>query len=318
MRLLRLLPVLACLAVAQFRSTAQCDFRPAECPVPGADQYGSSDDSISRLGNPVLPREITMENRLRRWTADLMDRMTKKEHWRYTELSEDVSSGARADDESVLAYPLRPPHWMVIHYEVIINDDSLAAWMNWLTTFAQRRLDATMEYAKQQTSGAATSASMAANSKAAEKQDKDFEDERRRMAIHYHDASLIFVEFEFNIDYVKFFGAPPATLAPPAMSGTATVWFNNPNPVFNGVELSERCHSSAVLFAGDFKRLPDGQSYQPVWRANKAATNFSTPKTIKSDQIQSVDCHFSGNMPAIRKALADLPPQELSALIARP
>ena len=297
------------------RTYAQCSFRPAECPISGADQYGSSDDSTGRLSNPVLPVEITMENRLRRWTTDLMDRITSREHWRYAELSEDVSSGARADDESVLAYPLRPPHWMVIHYEVIVSEDSLAAWTNWLTIFAQRRLDATMDYAKQQTSASATPASIAATSAAAEKQDKGFEDERRRMTIHYQEAAILVIEFEFNMDYVKVIGSPAATAPPAAISGASTVWFNNPAPVFNSVDLFERCHANAILFAGTFSRNADGQGYRPAWRSDKAATNYSTPKKIKSDQVQSIDCHFSGNVLAIRKALADFSPQEVSAVL---
>lgn len=315
MRIFRFCLVVTFLVGLTAATHGQCSFRPADCPVSSGDEYGSPDDSISRLSNPVLPLEITMENRLRRWTTDLMDRITGKEHWRYVELSEDVCSGARADDESVLAYPLRPPHWMEIHFQVIVNDDSLVAWRNWLTAFAQRRLDATMEYAKQQASETANPAKMATITSAAEKADKGFEAEMRRMTIHYHEASVLDIEFDFNMDYVKVIGAPPATALPLTISGTSTLWLNNPDPVTNSIDLFERCHTNAVLFAGQFKRTPDGQGYRPLWMSDKSATNFSTPKKIKSDQIQSIDCHFSGNVPAIHKALADFSPLEMSALI---
>ena len=289
------------------RATAQCAFRPADCPVSGADQYGNADDSTSRMSNPVLPLEITMENRLRRWTTDLMDRITTKENWKYAELSEETSSGARATDGAVLAYPLRPPHWMEIHYLIVINDDSLGAWLNWLETFSRRRLDATMQYAKQQISH-----------DVALKADKDFEAERRRMDIHYREACILIVEFDFNMDYVKLVGAPPATAPPPAIAGSSTLWFNNPDPVFNSMDLLERCHANAIQFAGAFNRTPDGQGYRPAWKSDKSATNFSTPKRFKSDQVQSIDCHLSGNSDAIRKWLADLSPGELSGMIAHP
>jgi hypothetical protein len=289
------------------RTFAQCSLIPADCPVNGADQYGSADDSTSRMGNPVLPQEITMENRLRRWTTDLIGRIASKEHWRFVELSEDASSGARAADGSVLSYPLRPPHWIELRYQVIVSDDSLAAWLNWAQTFGQRRLDAMTAYAKNQVSPGA-----------AEKADKDFEAERRRQTIHYREAALLVVEFNFNMDYVKVAGAPSATAMPPAISGSSTVWFNNPDPDFISIDLFNRCHTNAILFAGVFNRTPDGGGYRPAWKSDKAATNLSTPKKLKSDQVQSIDCHLSGDPSAMRRLLADLSPQELPGLIARP
>ena len=307
MQLLRYLLVLTCLIGMQLYPEAQCAFRPADCPVPGADQYGTADDSTSRLGNPVLPLEITMENHLRTWSNDLLNRITAREHWKYTELSEEVCSGERSADGSVLAYPLRPPHWMEIHYQIVINDDSLAAWQNWVEMFGRRRLDATMAYAKGQVS-----------QDAAVKSDKVFEAERRRMTIHYREASLLIVEFDFNMDYVKIAGAPSAAPPPPTISGTSTVWFNNPNPEFNSIDLFDRCHTNAILFCGAFNRMPDGEGYRPAWRSDKTATNLSTPKKFRSDQVQSIDCHLSGNTAAMHHLLADLSPQELSALIVRP
>ncbi|HTR31298.1 MAG TPA: hypothetical protein VMH27_18630 [Puia sp.] len=307
MRRLCYILLLTCLAGSPFYLAAQCASRPADCPVAGADQYGTADDSTSRLGNPVLPREITMENNLRSWANRVLDRITASEHWKYAELSEDVSSGDRAEDGSVLAYPLRPPHWMEIHYQIVVNDDSLAAWLNWEETFGQRRLDATMAYSKGQVAP-----------DAAVKADKEFEAERRRMTIHYREASLLIVEFDFNMDYVKIAGAPSASPAPPAISGTTTVWFNNPNPEFNSIDLFDRCHTNAILFSGAFTKTPDGEGYRPAWKSDKTATNLSTPKKFRSDQVQSIDCHLSGNAAAMRRLLADFAPRELNALIAQP
>lgn len=303
MKLLLLL-ILILLVGTQLRSFAQCAYAPADCPE--STDYGSADDSTNRMGNPVLPLEITMENRLRNWTAALIDRIASKEHWRYIELTESSSAGARAADGSVLGYPLRPPHWMQIQYQLIVSEDSLSAWQTWLQTFARRRLDATMAYAKQQ-----------AGQAAATKANDDFENERRRQTIHFREAATVIVEFDFNMDYVKTAGTAtsPATSAQPA---TTTIWFKNSNPEFNGIDAPERVHTNVLLLVGSFNKSPDGQGYRPAWMNDKTATNLSAPKKNKSDQIQSIDCHLSGNPSAIRLLLAGLSPGEWTALLARP
>jgi hypothetical protein len=301
---MKLLLLLIVLVGTQLRSAAQCTYAPADCPE--STGYGSTDDSTNRMGNPVLPLEITMENRLRHWTAALIDRIASKEHWRYAELAESSSSGARAADGSVLAYPLRPPHWMQIQYQLIVSEDSLSAWQTWLQTFAQRRLDATMAYAKQQASQAA-----------ATKANDDFENERRRRTIHFREAATVIVEFDFNMDYVKTAGTATSS-ATPATPATTTIWFNNSNPEFNSIDAPERVHANALVLAGSFNKTPDGQGYRPAWINDKTATNLSAPKKLKSDQIQSIDCHLSGNPSAIRLLLAGFSPGEWTGLLAHP
>jgi hypothetical protein len=305
MKLYFLLLLTGLTCIMHLSASAQCPFSPADCPE-SAD-YGSADDSASRLGNPVLPLEITMENRLRLWTGDLIERIAAREHWRYAELSEVSSSGDRSADGSVLAYPLRPPHWMMISFQLIVNEDSLGAWSNWLQTFSQRRLDATMAYAKQQVSH-----------DAALKANDDFDKERRSQTIHFREASLLIVEFDFNMDYVKIAGVSQAAAPPHSLSGNSTIWFNNPDPEFTSIDLFERSHGNAILFAGVFNRAPDGQGYRPAWKSDKASTDHATPKKVRSDLVQSVDCHLSGNTPAIRQFLAGLAPDGLAALISRP
>ena len=305
MKIYFLLLLAAMSFITHSRASAQCVFSPADCPE--STDYGSADDSSSRLANPVLPLEITLENHLRRWTGELIERIAAREHWRYVELTESSSSGARATDGSVLAYPLRPPHWMMISYQLIVSEDSLGAWLNWIRAFGQRRLDATMAYAKQQVSH-----------DAAVKADGDFEKERRSETIRYREVSLLIVEFDFNMDYVKIAGSPPASAPPRTLAGNSTIWFTNPDPVFNSIDLFERCHSNVILFAGAFNRTPDGQGYRPAWKTDKASTDYNTPKKIRSDQIQSIDCHLSGNSPAIRQFLGSLSPEGLTELITRP
>lgn len=139
------------LALAGSRTQAQeCRFLPAECPVAGASDYGSPDDSVSRLGNPVLPLEIMMENHLRKEATGLVSRIAKKEGWDYVLLSEEASSGARDQNDQVLAYPLRPPHWILFHFELVVDPDSLKAWKDWLMDYSQRGLEGIKAYSQHQ------------------------------------------------------------------------------------------------------------------------------------------------------------------------
>jgi hypothetical protein len=309
-----LLPLLlVALFGVSLHSSAQCSASPADCPE--STDYGSADDSTSRMGNPLLPLEITMENRLRQWANDHMGRITEKEHWTYTEITEGFGSGYRTASGAILAYPLRPPHWFSFRFQIVTDPDSLAAWNTWLQTFAQRRLDATMAYAKQQ---ASQSAALKAND--------DFENERRRQTIHFRETSTLTVEFEFNMDDVKLAGVPasqppaPASQspAPASPSGLTTIWYNNPRPEFNAIDPPERVHTNVVVLAGSFTRNPNGGGYRPTWQTDKAATNQSGQKKFKCDQLQSIDCHLSGNTAAIRKWLADFPSSELTALLVKP
>lgn len=279
----------------QPRAAAQCTLTPADCPE--ATDYGSPDDSANRMGNPLLPLEITMENRLRQWSNDLIDRIAKREHWTYIELNETFSSGFRAADNSVLAYALRPPHWFVIRYQLIVSEDTLIAWRNWIETFSQRRLDATMAYAKQQVS-----------EPNAAKANDDFENERRRQTIHYRETATLVIEFEFNTDYVGIAGSAAETSAPgkPASHTIATLWFNNPNPNFNSIDLFDRTHNNLLVLAGAWTRTPDGHAYRPAWKSDKTATDQSTRKQVRSDQVQTLDCRLSGNLLAMHALLADL------------
>lgn len=294
------------LLAPQPRAAAQCTLTPADCPE--ATDYGSPDDSTNRMGNPLLPMEITLENRLRQWSNDLIDQIATREHWTYIELNETYSSGFRAADNSVLAYPLRPPHWLVIRYQLIVSEDSLAAWRSWLGTFSQRRLDATLAYAKQQV-GQTNAA----------KANEDFENERRRQTIHYREAATLVVEFEFNTEYVNIAGAPanPPSSAP-ASPATTILWFNNPNPEFNSIDLFDRTHNNVIVLAGAWSRSPDGHAYRPAWKNSKTATDLSTPKQFPSDRVQTLDCRLSGNLAAMSTLLADLQKSAIHPIVPLP
>ena len=92
----------ACTSMAQ-----SCSYFPADCPTQDPTVLGTPDDSLSRMGNPLLPREITMENRLRTLCTHLMQQIADKEGWDMVELDDAASAGARDENQNVLAYDRR-------------------------------------------------------------------------------------------------------------------------------------------------------------------------------------------------------------------
>ncbi|HVU57560.1 MAG TPA: hypothetical protein VHD83_21000 [Puia sp.] len=122
-----------------------CPQYPATCPDL-RDNPGSSDDSISRLDNSVLPCEIAMENRLRNWAAMLVNDIARKEKWDVAEIYEALGSGLKDTNGVVLAYERRPAHWVRMVWQFVVDKDSLRAWGEWLRDFNQRRLDQGRQY----------------------------------------------------------------------------------------------------------------------------------------------------------------------------
>src|SRR6185312_3209661 len=286
--------LLAGLAFAlRLSATAQCALTPAECPADPRYPYGSAEDSARRMGNPLLPREITMENRCRLAATEIMDQIASKEHWSYIELSEENGIGYNLANGSILKYPLRPPHWFTIHYQVVINEDSLHAWRSWLQDFAQRRMEA-------------MTAAMKGNidEKTANKQGEDFDKESQRMTFRYREGSIMIVEIEFNSDFARVVGKPAGTAPVTPVSGQI-LWLNNADPTLTITDYPGRSHHNAILLIGNWRRQPSGD-YRPTWYFDKKATDEVSEKQIKSDQLQSIDVRLSGNPAAMKKWLADI------------
>jgi len=300
----RLLLLTGLSLTVRLTAMAQCALSPAECPDVHSYRYGDAEDSARRLGNPVLPREIALENRLRRIATGIMDQITTKEHWSYTELTEENSIGYNLADGSILKYPLRPPHWLTIHYQVVVNDDSLNAWRSWMQDFAQRRLDAMTAAMKGKT-----------DEKTANKQGEDFDRESQRMTFRYLEASIMIVEMEFNSDFARVVGKPTGS-APAAPVSGQILWLNNANPDLSLADFPGRSHQNAVLLIGTWRRQPSGD-YRPAWYFDKKATDEASDKRIKSDELQSIDVRLSGNPAAMKKCIADLPVMELGSLIVQ-
>jgi hypothetical protein len=343
----------------QTHAQQPCSYLPADCPLNEVTDYGTANDSMARLNNPDIPREIVMENRLRGWTASLLGAVAARQGWPLIQLSEVASPGFRAPDESILRYELRPPHWFYITWELVVNADSLRVWKAWLEDFSRRRLDAVNEYAGKQASQqdriqgymdsanhygelqgkymtdhmakyqqdllAGNKAGISAYEKGlapfqqkidlytkkaaglqkdpgAEKADADAEAERKQQTIRFRDASVVIVEFGFNMDYAKSAGS----ILPGPVTGP--VWFTNSDPDPIAIDAIVRSRSSVLLLEGPWNRKPDNYGgYRPLFGRDKTSVDQSTPKRIKCDQVQTIDLHLSGNARGIRQLLALLP-----------
>jgi len=272
--------LLLAFAVVCYSGFAQsCKYFPADCPETRSDPYGSQEDSVSRLDNPVLPLEVTMENRLRTKVNDWMNRIAAKEGWEVVELSEDLASGERDAGGNVMAYAQRPPHWMVFRFQFVVNADSLAAWAAWFKEFAQRRID---------------------NMRAG-KPDNGFEAERNRQRVHYRDAALLVVEIGFNVDFAKTIEGSAL-----AVVGPDPIWMNNKQPDPIAVDLMNRSHNCMLLLRGGWKRSAPGGGFAAAFAKDR-----------KCDQVQNLSITFSGNGGAIRHCFTDLPVSQLDGLIGR-
>jgi hypothetical protein len=142
----------------------------------------------------------------------------------------------------------------------------------------------------------------------AEQADASFEKERKSQRVHYRDASVLIVEISFNINFAKIMNGVNVPLP-----GSDPIWMSNPTPDPISIDLFNRSRNCALLLKGPWKRAPNGGGYEPMFADEKGGT----ARKIGCDQIQGLAVHFSGNINAIRRCLADVPGGEFEGLIAR-
>ena len=382
------------MAAATGASAQACKFSPADCPVNGWDSWGTPDDSVEKLLNPVIPREVAMENRLRQWTTHVMKGIAEKEGWEVAEVDEGGSSGFRAADGSVLSYDLRPPHWFLMTYQFIVNQDSLQAWRTWLTDFGARRMNSVNDYAGHATAvqdqvqacmdsanhysdlkgkymtehfEAYQKALLAGNktvtnnyekdvarydkkiteftdkagtighNPGSEEKEKNFDAEAKALTQKFWDGTILIVQIGYNEELAKTVGSPlgglgsPAGMGPPVGGPGASTnsvanegftlarWYSNSDPDNLSIDIFPRSRNILVMLLGPWVTKADQWgSYRPVYYGDKASRDQSTNKKIKSDQLQTIDFHLSGNARAIRRFLGDMPVREFNGMIARP
>jgi hypothetical protein len=115
----------------QLSARAQtCQQFPADCPETG--NIEATQDRTTCINNWISQQEIDMQNRLRKFTTDMMEAIAAKNKWQVYELSEMPGAGQAIDGNTkLLPDALRPPYQYSISFIFIVNDDSLRAWQNW-------------------------------------------------------------------------------------------------------------------------------------------------------------------------------------------
>ncbi len=249
-----------------------------------------------------------MEQRLRRVTGDLIRRIAEKEHWNAVELTEEGSSGFRLDDGSVLKYELRPPHSFHIVYQLIVNNDSLAAWSAWLKDLTDRRMNNMNQYTTRVTAqqdkiqaymDSAKYWALHGNNKRSnafiekatalqkdagtEQNENNFEAEKKTRGLAWRDATVLLVEFDFNGDNARV--EDGHAVAGMGSSEFALLrWYNIPEPdPLNAVNYYS--HSKNVVLA-----------LTGAWNPQPNAEGFYTPRFVKDKtSIKNIKCDEVAN-----------------------
>jgi hypothetical protein len=290
-----------------------CPFRPADCPDKDYATADRAEDSADRVSNPLVPQEVTMEYRLRALTGDFVRRLAAQQHWEEpVELNEWGSSGFRAADESVLAYPLRPPHSFSITWELIVNKDSLHSWTGWTEDFLKRSLALVDQYkqaASAQTGsasgGSAPGSSMASIASGLE----HLPLERKARTLQFRDATLLLIEFDFNADR-----ADPVEEASPAGSYTipgcalARQFYRADPDILEAINTYAHSRNTALVLIGGWntRLTANGYSgyYESPFYTDKKARDRTSPKKIPCDRVQGLHVWLSGNRSAMQKLLS--------------
>jgi hypothetical protein len=106
---------------------------------PETDNIEASQSKQIRLGNSILPQEINMQDKMRVFITDMMQKASKKLGWDMTELSEYTNDNAMQGAGT--PYALRSPRGIEITFQFIVNKDSLQAWKNYQLDYGKSTLD---------------------------------------------------------------------------------------------------------------------------------------------------------------------------------
>jgi hypothetical protein len=278
-----------------------CPFKPADCPDKDYANADLTADSADRILNPLVSQEVTMEYRLRQLTGDFVRQLAAQQHWESpVELYEGGSSGVRTPAGEVLAYPLRPPHWVTITWEVIVNKDSLAAWTDWTANLMQRIQIQVEQYRQAASSPAAL-----------QKVGKDIDDlqkEKKTRNLQFRDATVLLIQFEFNPDRTENIESKPAGDQTIPGCTLAKKYYSAEPDILDAVNSFTHSHNLALVLVGPWNTKLTANGYGGYYEApfyrNPAARDHTSQKKIRCDQVQGISIYLSGNKAAIEKVLS--------------
>jgi len=285
-----------------FSYAQSCSWFPADCP---SDRQ--LPDSAERLGNPVIPAEVSMEIRLHDFLTALMQKEAEKKSWKVYQFDESAGSGyLNTERIGPLADHLRPPHEYEISFIFIVDTDSLQAWQHWQQDF----LTNMQEEIKKMTTNNNYS------------KFAGLQDLKRKKEEGFRNASMLRVKIEINTaDAVAsaitedFHRTGQLNVSHAAF---ATQYHNDRTDEKAIFDLNQfkRCTDLAFLLFGNWTIRPDGSDfYHPIYKSDKKNIDLTTVKTIQSDVVRVIAMHVEGSPRYINSFLQSLDTDQLYRLI---
>jgi hypothetical protein len=293
---------MASLLAVQVSAYAQpCPIRPADCPERNFANADLTEDSISRMHNPLVPEEVSMEFRLRWQTGEFVRQLASSQHWQEpVELTEWGTSGFRLPNSEVMPFSQRPPHVFGITWEIIVNKDSLTAWANWTNEMGERL--------KTMMSQSFQASSTPSDQQKAIKDMAAFDRERKMRNIQFREATVLLFQFDFNMD--KAYGIKGKPVGDLAVPGCALVRrYENPEPDITDA-LHSYMHSAnvALVLVGSWNTKLTANGYEGFFESpfyqDKKGRDLTSPKKVGSDQVRGLCLYLSGNKAGIQKILS--------------
>ena len=142
------------------------------------------------------------------------------------------------------------------------------------------------------------------------------DNEKRSSTILFHDASVVLLQFDFNMDIAQTAGRPVGTAS---VAGASFARYYTATPdLTDGLNSFTHSVNNALLLLGPWNLQADSYNdYHPSFMADKTATNKTTAKRIKCDQVQEVVVHLSGNKKAIQQCISAISWSELNAILVK-
>lgn len=110
---------------------------PADKPETGFIENSKSREI--RLRNSVLPQEVDMQDKMRVLITDMMQNASNQLGWTMIELSEYTNQNPMQGAGT--PYALRSPRGIEITFQFIVNKDSLQAWKNYQSDYANNTMN---------------------------------------------------------------------------------------------------------------------------------------------------------------------------------
>jgi len=287
-------------------SFGQCDYYPADC-----SSDGQLPDSSERFGNPVIPQEVSMEIRLHQFFSDQLQKIADKKKWAMYVFNESGGSGyLNANRLGPLDFKFRPPHDYEISFIVIVDQDSILAWKNWLKEYTG--------YMQDQIEKAKGSGDMTTYMSGFDKMKAVLKSKTES----YRNASMLRVKFEINPWSTAVSTITEnlrITMMAPVPHSLVAIRAHNDKTDDHGIyDLNQftRCNDFVFLLFGAWIAKPVSDlNYFPLYHPGDKHMDVTTVKTVPCDQVRAIAMHVEGDPKYISQFIQSLDTDKIQKLI---